>query len=52
MFQPHEGTKVQAINDFILFTVAGIGSVASGFIYDGFGKIHTSTTNVFANKNK
>lgn len=32
-----EATEVQAINDFILFSIAGGGSLASGFIYAGLG---------------
>ncbi len=36
--QPSEATEVQAINDFILFTVAGAGSLISGVIYADFGK--------------
>jgi hypothetical protein len=36
LFQPHEAADVQAINDFILFTVAGGGSLISGVIYSHF----------------
>jgi len=32
-YLPHEATDVQAINDFILFTVAGCGSLLSGVVY-------------------
>jgi len=32
-----EATDVQAVNDFILFSVAGIGSLASGAIYSSAG---------------
>jgi hypothetical protein len=35
--QPSEATEVQAINDFVLFTIAGAGSLASGFIFAEFG---------------
>ena len=35
--QAAEATDVQSVNDFILFTVAGLGSLASGFIYSGAG---------------
>jgi hypothetical protein len=34
--QPHEAADVQAINDFILFTVAGGGSLVSGVLYSQF----------------
>ena len=37
-YRKNEATDVQAVNDFILFTVAGIGSLLSGviFSYDGW----------------
>lgn len=35
-YAPHEAADVQAINDFILFTVAGAGSLLSGVIYSQF----------------
>lgn len=35
--QPQEATSVQAVNDFVLFTVAGAGSLVSGEIYSDFG---------------
>lgn len=37
VFRKCEATDVQAVNDFILFTVAGIGSLASGAIYSSGG---------------
>lgn len=37
-YKPREATEVQAINDFVLFSISGAGSIASGFIYQGFGK--------------
>eukprot|EP01035_Chromulina_nebulosa_P020643 gene20643-26765_t len=36
-YEPHEATRVQAINDFILFSVAGAGSLASGIIFEVYG---------------
>eukprot|EP00597_Dinobryon_sp_UTEXLB2267_P006100 CAMPEP_0170058828 /NCGR_PEP_ID=MMETSP0019_2-20121128/1306_1 /TAXON_ID=98059 /ORGANISM="Dinobryon sp., Strain UTEXLB2267" /LENGTH=250 /DNA_ID=CAMNT_0010263869 /DNA_START=709 /DNA_END=1461 /DNA_ORIENTATION=- len=36
-YLPHEATEVQAINDFILFSVAGAGSLISGVIYSQLG---------------
>ena len=35
--QPEEATNVQAINDFILFSVAGAGSLLSGLLYSDEG---------------
>jgi len=35
-YLPHEATDVQAVNDFILFTIAGAGSLVSGVIYSSF----------------
>lgn len=34
--QPHEAADVQAVNDFVIFTVAGAGSLLSGVIYSSF----------------
>lgn len=36
-YRPSEATEVQAINDFILFTIAGAGSLISGVIYADLG---------------
>lgn len=36
-YEPREATEVQAVNDFVLFTIAGAGSLASGFIFSIFG---------------
>lgn len=36
-YRKSEATNVQAVNDFILFSVAGIGSLASGAIYSTEG---------------
>lgn len=36
-YKPIEATEVQAVNDFILFTIAGAGSLASGYIYELWG---------------
>lgn len=36
-YHPSEAPDVQAVNDVILFTVAGLGSVVSGVIYSNFG---------------
>jgi len=36
-YRPSEATDVQAANDLILFTIAGLGSLASGFIYSSYG---------------
>eukprot|EP01038_Epipyxis_sp_PR26KG_P016165 gene16165-21978_t len=36
-YQPIEAPKVQAINDFILFTVAGSSSLIAGYIYSELG---------------
>lgn len=36
-YRKSEATDVQAINDFILFTVAGVGSLLSGLIYSTWG---------------
>eukprot|EP01040_Poterioochromonas_malhamensis_P015709 gene15709-17636_t len=36
-YKPKEATEVQAVNDFILFTIAGAGSLISGVIYDEIG---------------
>jgi hypothetical protein len=35
--QPKEATEVQAVNDFVLFTIAGAGSLLSGEIYAIWG---------------
>lgn len=35
--QPVEATEVQAYNDFIIFSVAGGGSLISGVIYATYG---------------
>lgn len=35
--QPDEATAVQAVNDFVLFSVAGAGSLLSGAIYAAYG---------------
>jgi hypothetical protein len=37
LLQPHEAADVQAVNDFILFTVASAGSLASGYIFSQYG---------------
>eukprot|EP01039_Chlorochromonas_danica_P002280 gene2280-2495_t len=36
-YDPREATEVQAVNDFLLFSVAGGGSLGSGFIYSAAG---------------
>ena len=36
--QPIEATEVQAINDFVIFSIAGAGSLISGVIFADFGK--------------
>jgi len=38
-YQPEEATDVQAFNDFILFSVAGGGSLISGTVYADYGWI-------------
>lgn len=35
--QAHEALIVQAVNDFIIFGVAGVGSFASGYVYAALG---------------
>lgn len=37
-YKPKEATEVQAVNDFVLFTVAGAGSLISGYVYAVYGK--------------
>ena len=41
-YKPIEATEVQAVNDFILFTVAGGGSLVSGIIYSAYGSYYIS----------
>jgi hypothetical protein len=36
-YSKEEATEVQAINDFILFSIAGAGSLVSGFIFKIYG---------------
>ena len=36
-YKPQEAAEVQAINDFVLFSVAGAGGLGSGFIYARMG---------------
>jgi len=36
-YKPHEATQVQAVNDFILFSVAGGGSLLSGVVFSQYG---------------
>jgi MFS family permease len=36
-YRPEEATDVQAFNDFILFSIAGGGSLASGVVYADYG---------------
>ncbi|KAJ1431642.1 major facilitator superfamily domain-containing protein [Ochromonadaceae sp. CCMP2298] len=36
-YKPIEASEVQAVNDFIIFTVAGAGSLISGVIYSTLG---------------
>lgn len=38
-YQPQEATDVQAFNDFILFSIAGGGSLVSGTVYSDYGWI-------------
>jgi len=38
-YQPEEATDVQAFNDFILFSIAGGGSLVSGTVYSDYGWI-------------
>lgn len=35
-YLPQEATRVQAVNDFILFTIAGAGSLISGIVYANY----------------
>ena len=37
LYKPSEATKVQAINDMILFSVSGAGSLFSGLIFSSGG---------------
>ena len=37
---PSEATEVQAVNDFVLFTIAGLGSVLSGEIFSVYGWLY------------
>lgn len=51
-YLPHEATSVQAINDAILFSVAGIGSLVSGAIFSYYGwqtLIYVTSTLIVAN---
>jgi hypothetical protein len=41
--QPIEASEVQAYNDFIIFSVAGAGSLISGVIYSAYGKMVRSS---------
>lgn len=36
-YAPNDALRVQGLNDFIIFGCAGVGSFASGFVYDAFG---------------
>jgi len=36
-YEPMEATEVQAINDFVLFSIAGAGSLLSGVIFAEYG---------------
>lgn len=36
-YEPQEATDVQAVNDFVLFSIAGLLSVISGYIYESLG---------------
>ena len=36
-YTTEEATDVQAVNDFILFSVAGAGSLMSGLVYTAYG---------------
>jgi predicted MFS family arabinose efflux permease len=51
-YLPHEATSVQAINDAILFSVAGTGSLISGAIFAYYGwqtLIYVTSTLIVAN---
>lgn len=37
LVQPHEATDVQAVNDFILFSIASVGSLIGGLIFSKYG---------------
>ena len=36
-YRPEEATDVQAFNDFVLFSIAGGGSLASGIVFADYG---------------
>jgi predicted MFS family arabinose efflux permease len=51
-YNQEEATDIQAVNDFILFTVAGCGSLLSGIIYslyDWFAVIYMVSIMMFLN---
>jgi hypothetical protein len=36
-YEPADANRVQALNDFLVFTVAAVGSFGSGYLYDAHG---------------
>ena len=39
-YEPVDSVRVQGVNDVILFGVAAVGSLASGYVYSGMGWQH------------